>query len=260
MDTTSVSPVIDQLRRAAILPNGAGLSDGQLLECYVSRGEEAAFEALMRRHGAMVLSVCRRILCNHHDAEDAFQATFLVLVHKAASIWPREMVANWLYGVAYRTALKARAITARRKRREKTVSQPVELAAMPADDRWHELRALLDRALNRLPDKYRIPVVLCDLEGKTGKEAAQQLGWPEGTVSSRLSRARALLTRRLARYGLTLTSGSLAALVSQKSASACVPGSLLISTIDAARLYSAGQVVAESVIPISVANLTKGMT
>src|SRR5258708_30427951 len=119
MATSLMNPVIDQLRRAMLLRDGAGLTDGQLLESFLSGKDEAAFEALVRRHGPMVLGVCRRVLRNHHDAEDAFQATFLVLAHKAVSIVPREMVANWLYGVAYRTALKARGMIARQRVRER---------------------------------------------------------------------------------------------------------------------------------------------
>src|SRR5262245_42904641 len=114
MATSQMSEVLQQLRRAVLLRDGAGLTDGQLLEGYLSRRDEAALAALVRRHGPMVWGVCRRVLRNHHDAEDAFQATFLVLVRKAAAVVPREMVANWLYGVAHRTALKARATTANR--------------------------------------------------------------------------------------------------------------------------------------------------
>src|SRR5262249_31988078 len=134
--------------------------------------------ALVRRHGPMVWGVCRRILGNHHDAEDAFQATFLVLVRKAATIVPRDMVANWLYGVAYQTARKARAMAARRNSRERLVFPMPEAAAADGDG-WSELWSLLDQELNRLPEKYRAPVVLCDLAGRTYKEAARQLGCPE---------------------------------------------------------------------------------
>src|SRR5208283_330735 len=166
--------VIQHLRRAVFGPEGGGMSDGELLQYFIDQQEEAAFEALVRRHGPMVLGVCRRVLNQAEDAEDAFQATFLVLVRKAASIVPREMVGNWLYGVAYRTARKAKAAAARRHLKER------EVRHMPhpeptGDEMWQELRPLLDRELHRLPDKYRVPVVLCDLEGKTRKEAARQL-------------------------------------------------------------------------------------
>src|SRR5262245_58181099 len=115
MPTPQISAIVQHIRRLALPPGRPDLSDGQLLEHFVERRDEAAFETLVRRHGPMVLGVCRRLLRNHHDAEDAFQATFLVLVRKAASIAPREMVANWLYGVAHQTALKARAVGAKRR-------------------------------------------------------------------------------------------------------------------------------------------------
>ena len=162
------------------------------------------------------------LLGNYHDAEDAFQATFLVLVRKAASIVPREMVGNWLYGVAHQTALKARATAAKRKGRERQVTDMPE-PAVAGQDLWPDLQPLLDQELSRLPDKYRAVIVLCDLEGKTRKEAARQLGVPEGTVASRLARARAMLAKRLARRGVTVSGGALAAVLSEKAASAGVP-------------------------------------
>src|SRR5215472_13647567 len=135
MATSQMSGVIQHLRRTVLLRDGAGLTDGQLLEDYLRRREEAALAALVRRHGPMVWGVCRRVLRNYHDAEDAFQATFLVLVRKAASVVPREMVANWLYGVAHQTALKARATTAKRGARERQVTQMPEPAATDVE-RW----------------------------------------------------------------------------------------------------------------------------
>src|SRR5947208_3590144 len=143
--------LVEQIR-AVLLRDGAGLTDGQLLECFIARRDDAAFEALVRRHGPMVLGVCRRILRNHHDSEDAFQATFLVLARKAASIVPREKLGGWLYGVANRTALKAKATTARR--RERQVRQMPEPVA-PQGDTEHDAQELLDKELNRLPEKYR---------------------------------------------------------------------------------------------------------
>src|SRR5438874_5672646 len=194
--------VLHHLRRTALMHDGAGLSDGQLLECFLARPDEAAFEALVRRHGPMVLGVCRRVLRNAHDAEDAFQATFLVLVRKAASLRRREAVGNWLYGVAYRTALQARATAARRRLKEAQMRSPDSQDSTAASVVRLELQALLDRELSRLPQKYQAPIVLCDLLGKTKREAAADLGCPEGTVSSRLARGRELLRRRLARQGL----------------------------------------------------------
>src|SRR5262249_49287801 len=139
MATSQTSEVIQHLRRTVLLLEGAGLTDGQLLEDYISHRDEAAVAALVRRHGPMVWGVCRRVLRDHHDAEDAFQATFLVLVRKAASIVPREMVPNWLYGVAHQTALKARATAARRRGRERQVVQMPE-PATAEQDRWPDLQ------------------------------------------------------------------------------------------------------------------------
>jgi RNA polymerase sigma factor (sigma-70 family) len=236
-----VNGMIGHLRRAAFRCDGAGLSDGQLLECYLAGRDEAALEALIRRHGPMVLGVCRRVIGHHHDAEDAFQATFLVLVRKAASVRPRDQVANWLYGVAYQTARKARAVAARRRARERQVTDMPERAAPPHDGD-SDLPAVLDQELSGLPDRYRVPIVLCDLEGKTRKEAARQLGWPEGTVSGRLSRGRVLLARRLAARGVVVAGAALAA----GAASAAVPATLVTSTVQTAALFAAGKAAAAS--------------
>jgi RNA polymerase sigma factor (sigma-70 family) len=256
MATSQTSEVIRHLRRAVLLRDGAGLTDGQLLEDYLSRRDEAAFAALVRRHGPMVWGVCRRTLRNYHDAEDAFQASFLVLVRKAASVVPREMVANWLYGVARRTALKARTTAARRKGRERQVTEMPE-PAVAEPDLWRDLRPLLDEALSRLPDRYRVVIILCDLEGNTRKEVAEQLGLPEGTVGSRLARARAILAKRLARHGLAVSGGALAAVLSQNVAPADVPTPVVSSTSKAASVFAAGQ--AAGVISVRVAALTDGV-
>src|SRR5438105_4720881 len=199
MPTSQMSKVVEQLRRAVLSHGGAGLTDTQLLECFIEHREEAAFTALVHRHGPMVWAVCRRLL-NHHDAEDAFQATFLVLVRKAASVEPKEMVANWLYGVAHKTVLQARRTAARMRSRERQVTEMPE-PAVSEKPLWHDLQPVLDKELSRLPDKYRAVVVLCDLEGKTRKEAAQQLGLPEGTVAGWLAGARAMRAKRLAWRG-----------------------------------------------------------
>ncbi len=257
MATGQMSGVLQHFRRAALLRDGDGISDGRLLERFLTRRDEAAFEALVRRHGPMVLGVCRRVLGNEHDAEDAFQATFFVLVRKAASLLPRENVGNWLYGVAYHTALKARSAAARRRVREAQVKDMPRRAA-PTDDTGQDWRPLLDRELSRLPDRYREPVVLCDLEGKTRKEAARQLGVAEGTLSGRLTTARRKLAARLARRGLTLSAGALAAVLSQNAASAGVPAPLVVSTVKAAALLAAGETAA-AVASVSVAAITEGV-
>ena len=257
MAKTQMSKVIDHLRRAMLAGGVADLSDGQLLERFVTARDEAAVEALVRRHAGMVWGVCRRMLGNHHDAEDAFQAVFLVFARKAASIHPRAKVGNWLYGVAYQTALKSRATRAKRRLRERQVSQMPEPAANQQDAR-SELQPLLDQELSRLPEKYRAVLVLCELEGKTGKQAAQILSLPQGTVSTRLARGKLLLARRLARRGLAISSGTLTGALTQEAASASVPASLLNSTIKAVIAAAAGQVAA-GVISVKVAALTEGV-
>ncbi len=257
MATSQTSEAIQHLRRMVLLRDGAGLTDGQLLEDYLSRRDEAALAALVRRHAPMVWGVCRRVLPNYHDAEDAFQATFLVLVRKAASIASRGLLANWLYGVAHQTALNARATAARRRARERQVTEMPEPEVVQ-QDLWGDLQPLLDQELSRLPDKFRICIVLCDLEGKTRKEAARQLGCPEGTVAGRLARARVLLAKRLARHGLTVSGGAVATMLSQNVASASVPTSVVLSTIKAASLFAVGQ-AASGVVSVKVAALTEGV-
>src|SRR5262245_54394662 len=236
---TCPTTVIEHLRTAVILREGAALGDAELLGCFIEHRNEAALAALVSRHGPMVWGVCRRLL-SHHDAEDAFQAAFLVLARKASSIVPREMVGGWLYGVAHQAALQARRSVARRRAREVQVTEMPDTEAAQ-QDRWPDLQPVLDQELSRLPDHYRAVIVLSDLEGKSRKEAAAQLGCPEGTVASRLVRARAMLARRLTRRGVALSGGALAAALSQNAASAGVPASVMLSTIRAASLSVAGQ-------------------
>jgi len=258
MATSQMIEVVQYLRTAMLVRDGAGLTDEQLLGCFVAQRDEAAFAALVRRHGPMVLGVCRRVLGHVQDAEDAFQATFLVLARKAASIATRALLANWLYGVAYNTAIKARATTARRRLREKQVTEMPEPEAVE-QDLWNDLQPLLDQELSRLPDRYRVPIVLCELEGKSRKEAALQLGVPEGTIASRLARARTLLARKLVQRGVSLSGVALAGLLSAQQASACVPAALVVSTAKAASLLAAGQTVAGSIVSAKVAALTEGV-
>jgi RNA polymerase sigma factor (sigma-70 family) len=248
-------PIMQHLRRAALLPDdGGALTDGQLLESFVAQKDEAAFHALVRRHGPMVLGVCRRILRNIHDADDAFQATFLVLVRKASTVKPREMVGGWLHGVAWHTARKARANAARRYQKEKLLAATYEPEA-PAPSPWPDLQVILDGELKGLPSKYRLPILLCDLERKTIKETARQLGWPPGTVAGRLARARVLLARRLTRRGIGLPAGALAGLLAQK-ALADVPAALTAATSQAVRALAAGHA---GTISANVLALTQGV-
>jgi RNA polymerase sigma factor (sigma-70 family) len=257
MPIDETTDVLHHLRKVVLRQDGAGLSDGQLLECFVSRRDDAAFEALVRRHGPMVLGVCRRVLGHVADAEDAFQATFLVLVRKAATVMPRELVGNWLYGVAHRTALEAKVVAARRRSRERQMTHVPDPEA-PQEGVGPDWRPLLDEELSRLPDNYRVPVVLCDLEGRKRKDVARQLGIPEGTLSSRLATARRRLAKRLLRHGLTLTGGVLAAMMAVNTATARVPVVLMSTTLEAARKMTAGG-AASAVASGQVRSLMEGV-
>src|SRR5262245_28793721 len=242
MANGQLNDVVQRLRTAALADGGK--ADGELLASFLNAQNESAFEALVRRHGPMVLAVCRRVVRSHHDAEDAFQATFLVLVRKAASITRRELLANWLYGVAYRAALEVKAA---RRRREEQVSEMPEPEVVDEADAWGEIRPLLDEELNRLPEAHRVPIVLCDLEGMTRREAARALGIPDGTLSGRLAAARRSLAERLARRGVALSSAALATALSQSAVPAVVPASLAVSTSKAAAAVAAGGALTSAV-------------
>jgi RNA polymerase sigma factor (sigma-70 family) len=231
--------VIAYARRVAAAPAPAADGDGSLLERFLRDRDQAAFAELVRRHGPMVLALCRRLLEDVHGAEDAFQATFLVLARKAASVRQRGSVGSFLYGVARRVAGKARSQMARRRVHEKQVQPPAP--PDPAEEVARaELRPVLDEELGRLPEKYRAPLVLCYLEGKTNEEAARALGWTKGTVSGRLARARDLLRPRLARRGLALSAAAVAGAVAASAAPAAVPTALLETAARAAVLFAAG--------------------
>jgi RNA polymerase sigma factor (sigma-70 family) len=231
------------------------MTDGELLARFQGSRDDSALAALVRRHAPMVWGVCRRLL-NHPDADDAFQATFLVLVKKAADV-PRHAVANWLYGVARQTAVRLRAAAAKRGRRETQVVNMPEPTVPEVRDA--DLQLVLDEELSRLPDHYRGVLVLCDLEGMTRKEAARRLAIPEGSVASRLARARALLAKRLTRRGAVFSGGSVAAVLSAGSASAFAPPALVAATLEAASLLAAGKAAASGVIPAKVAALAEGV-
>jgi RNA polymerase sigma-70 factor (ECF subfamily) len=194
---TSVVELMDQ--DAGASPPTA--EDGELLERFAVRRDESAFSLLVRRHGPMVLGVCRRVLNDWHQAEDAFQVTFLVLARKAGSLAQPQLLANWLHGVAYRTSLKARGHAFRRDEHERQAAAMAPTESQSSGSA-RELREVLDEELNRLPEKYRAPLVLCYLEGKTNEEAARLLNWPVGSMSARLARGRGLLRSRLMRHGL----------------------------------------------------------
>ena len=248
--------IIQHLFRLVSSEQAEGEPDRDLLERFATQHEEAAFAALLRRHGPMVLAVCRRVLGDANDAEDAFQATFLILIRKASSISRPERLGNWLYGVAYRTALDARGNRARRQARERQVAE-MPAAEVADDPVWQDLRPILDEELNRLPEKYRAPLVFCYLEGKTKEETAKQLGWPEGTVSGRLARAKEMVRSRLARRGLALTPAVLLATLTGNAAPAAVPAPLLDATLRVGLLFAAGQGATAGALSGSVAALTE---
>ena len=242
--------VLQQLGTLFNAGTAAGLDDGQLLERFVARRDETAFAALVARHGPLVLGACRRLLANPADIEDAFQATFLVLVQRAYSLKDPRLLSTWLYKVAYRVALRARTEADRRRR-----LTPGGMAVARVDDlERRELRAVIDEEIFRLPRLYRLPVVLCYLEGLTHEEAAQRLGCPLGTVNSRLASARQRLRVRLGRRGLAY-SGMLVGTASMSAISAAaVPTALMQVTISTAlRVAVAGSA------PAPGAHLAEGL-
>jgi cobalt-zinc-cadmium efflux system membrane fusion protein len=257
--------VWDQLDGLLFFGATGHLSDEELLGRFVARRDdaaEAAFAALVDRHGPMVLGVCRRALGDRHDAEDAFQATFLVLARKATSIARPEQLANWLFGVAHRIALDARARTRHRRARERRAYAISRAQNAPAGDDQlvsDDLRAILDEELARLPECYRGALVLCELNGLTRRAAARQLGIPEGTLSSRLARAKNLLRRRLLRREFALSALALdRALAREVLAMASgAPRSLVDSTVQAATRVATGATLADAA-STSIASLAHG--
>jgi serpin B len=251
-------------------PPTAADGDGPLLTRFVRTHDQEAFAALVRRHGPMVLGVARRLLGDVHDAEDVFQATFLLLAQKGPKLHTVGSLAGWLHAVSFRLALKARARSALHLRHQTAAAQPGEREQVvntadgePIDGSEgpasaavrSELRSVLDEEMERLPEKYRAPVILCYLEGLTNEEAATRLGWPVGSVKGRLSRARDLLQNRLARRGLSLA--LLGAIVTESTAKA-VPASLLDVTVRAAAAFAVGQSAAISGVSAGAADLIQG--
>jgi len=249
--------VLKQLDRLFNQGTVAGLTEGKLLERFVEVRDEAAFAALVSRHGPMVLGVCRRILRDENDVEDAFQATFLVLVRRAGAIGRGDLVSHWLHGVAHRVAVRARAQAARRHVHEPTGLELDEISAGPTSGEGsrHDLRMILDEELERLPASLRSPVILCYLEGMTHDEAAQFLGCPVGTVRSRLARARDVLRRRLVRQGFMTDGSALTAVLVREPA----PLSLIDSTVQASLGFAAKQATAVGVVSTTAAALARGV-
>ncbi len=257
MAINQTNRLIEYLRRS-IVYDRAG-TDGELLDSFIHHKDDAAFAALVRRHGQMVWGVCTRMLRSHHDAEDAFQAAFLVFVQKATTLPDKEMVGNWLYGVAYQTAVRMRALAAKRGVRERQVEvMPEPISA--GQYVWNDLQPILDEEIARLPDNYRTLIVLCDVEGRTRKEVARQLAIPEGTVASRLATARKMLARRLSHRGVVVSGVLLGTVLSSHAASACVPMAVVASTIKAATLVATGEGLAMGAVSPTVATLITGVT
>src|SRR5947209_1574234 len=232
----------------ALPRDGGPLGDRQLLDGFRAARDETAFAALVRRHGPLVLGVCRRVLGDGPDADDAFQATFLVLARKADSLRQPERLAAWLYGVAGRTARKARGRRAARRAREGPLPEGLAVPPPPDPCDW---RPLLDEELARLPERYQTAVVLCDLQGLARTEAAARLGVAEGTLSSRLARGRAKLRDRLIRRGVTLAAGSLALEAGQPTVSAAVAGAVAkeaLTFVRAGAAATSAAVLAQGVI------------
>ena len=245
----STNGIIHRVRH--LLGRADRTTDAELMARFIADRDADAFALLVRRHGPMVHGVCRRVLRNAADADDAFQATFLILARRARSVRRQRLLGNWLYGVAYRTALEARRAAAVRRVRERRAAEMKHASAQAeqeADPATPDLREVLDRELAALPDVYRTAIVLCDLEGLSRKDAAERLGWREGTLSGRLFRARSLLAARLARLGLAVPAAGLGVVA---TASAAVPTALAESTVRIGVLVAAGEAVAIAAAPVA---------
>lgn len=256
MPRRNLGDLVRYLQRLPVPESAGGSSDAELLERYVRCRDQAAFELLLWRHSVLVFNVCRRILPREHDAEDAFQATFLALVRKAHAIVRHGSIASWLYKVAYRVALEAR----ERARRTRTHEQPIgDFLTDPscADPVWNDVRPILDEEVNRLPQRLRRAFVLCYLEGKTNEEAARQLGCPPGTIFSRLARGRELLRQRLVRRGVTLTAALLTTALGQRAAEAVPATPLVAAALRGALLFADGQ--AAGAVSAQVTILAEGV-
>jgi RNA polymerase sigma factor (sigma-70 family) len=238
-------------RQLGLLSGAETADDATLLGRFISDRDEGAFAALVRRHSPMVLRVCQRVLGNEYDAEDSFQATFLVLARKAATVQPRDSLAAWLHGVARRVALKARSVRIRHLRDARPrATTPGGASPDPLDDlSARELLTLVDEEIQHLPRVYRLPVILCCLEGFTQEEVSRRLGWTPGTVRGCLERGRARLHARLVRRGLTLSAVLVAAELSQRVAPAGALDQLCVATTRAALAFAAKHTSQPAQIP-----------
>jgi RNA polymerase sigma factor (sigma-70 family) len=244
------------IRKQVALQEADGVSDRALLDAFVCTKDGSAFETLLHRHGAMVLNVCRRMLRHSHDAEDACQATFLILAQKASAIRQRDTVAAWLHGVAYHVAQRLRRDIARRDRHSFPARDVVQ-GDTTGSIIWRDAQRVIDEELNRLPDHYRAPLLLCYLEGKTQDEAARQLGWTDAVLRGRLDRGRERLRRRLLRRGVSLPAALFGIALTAKTAESTLPALLAVSTIKAAGILTAGSTIASCPVSAQVIALTQ---
>jgi RNA polymerase sigma factor (sigma-70 family) len=253
MAHSSLQNVLRFARRMAEAGQGSTSTDAELLKHFSIHNDDLSFAHLVERHGSMVWGVCRRILNHAQDAEDCFQAAFLVLARKAGTLQKDASLGAWLHRVAYRLALRSKATAARRQTEEGRAAA-MNPVSCEREESWQELRKLIDQELEHLPQIYRVPLVLCYLEGKSNAEAAKELGWPLGSVKGRLSRGRDLLRKRLQKRGLTLAGAALVALLTERAASAAVPGILLMSTTTAATAFAIGETMSASSQALALAN------
>jgi RNA polymerase sigma factor (sigma-70 family) len=257
MATDESNLLLQHLRRVTATTRAEYASDRELVASFVADRDDTAFATLFRRHGPMVRSLCRRVLRNEQEADDAFQATWIVFARKAHSLRASDGLSTWLYGVAHRTALKARRAAVRRRAHE--AAAPVRTPAEPlAEMTVAEAQGIVDQELAGLPDKFRAPLVLCCLEGLARDEAARQLGCTASVVKSRLEQARELLRRRLGRRGLTLPAALLSLGMLGTAAQAAIPPTLAAATAKAVALVAAGT-TATSVVSPQVVSLSEGV-
>jgi RNA polymerase sigma factor (sigma-70 family) len=253
MGRGQLQSLLRHIRRFAGPPGAVRTTDSELLEQFLDQRDETAFEVLVWRHGSMIFGLCRRLLRNEQDAEDAFQATFLTLVRKGKSIGKREALGSWLHKVAFRIALAAKERSLRRSLRERAAVFPPFSDAAQKRPEERELAFVLDDEINRLPEKYRAAVVLCYLQGRTTQQAAHQLCCPRGTVATRLAWARERLRKRLTQRGVGLSIATLATVLTPKGASAAISAGLVEATIRTTLLLPA------AAIPAQVAALSQGV-
>jgi RNA polymerase sigma factor (sigma-70 family) len=251
------TPILHHIHHLIGSVPATALTDGELLERFLKDGDDTAVEVLVRRYGPLVFGVCRRVLHNTHTAEDAFQATFFVLIRKAPSLDRARPLGSYLYTVAYRLALRARANELRRQRREEQAARSRPLSDSPASSP-SDLLVALEEELHRLPARHRVPLVLCYLDGKTNDQAAEILGTPRGSMAARLERARDRLRECLTRRGFIVSSAALVAALTSAGAQAAVPLPLVDNTVRAALWFSRDDAGAEGFLSTQAVALARG--